>query len=421
MAPALDLEHRILDHLRAAPAAFGRALGLAAGNVEPGKRLGGCGDRVPGLDRLADQLLEMGFLGRQRVAPGLGDPARLLVQGKRIEPHCPGHGLAMGEAAVGRHQRIGAGGGNLDEIAQHPVVADLQRDDPGLVAVLRLEHGNRPPGIAGYPSELVERVIVTLGDIAALPALGRRRRHQRAGEQVGQRAVPGQPRQQGIEQRRAIGLALQVIMDPPRLAQPVAQLPQVAWTAPPGDDPAQRPADIRQCPQHRAQIAAQQGIAVQPLDQRQPRFDSPGIGQRRGQVFGQLPRPGPGDAAVDRLDQAAAAAALAGNQHLKTGPGRLVHGEVSLPVARDRRQQQRQPSAPGMVEIADQPAGRGQHRPTEQSEPVECSDAMHRLEPRLPAIAGEVPRRSGNRIGRGAFPALGDYNFAGAEPREGRT
>ena len=100
-------------------------------------------------------------------------------------------------------------------------------------------------------------------------------------------------------------------MDPPRLDQAVAQLPKITGAAATRDHPAERPPKIGQCPQHRAQIAAQQGIIMKPLDQCQSRLDRRSIGQRRGQIIGQLPCARPGDAAINRLDQTSAPPALA--------------------------------------------------------------------------------------------------------------
>jgi hypothetical protein len=109
-----------------------------------------------------------------------------------VEPHRTGHGLAVGKAAVRRHQPVGVLGRYLDEIAEHAVVADLQRGDTGLVAVFRLQRGDGAAGVARGLAQRVERVVVALGDVAALRPLGRRQRHQRAGVEVGQRAVSAQ-------------------------------------------------------------------------------------------------------------------------------------------------------------------------------------------------------------------------------------
>ena len=148
MPPACNLKHRRFDHLRAAPARFGGAFGLPSRNIEPRQRLRGSGNGLAGLDRLADQFLEVRFLRCQCVTACFGNPAGFFVQCQRVETHGPGHGLTMGKTAVRGHQCIGVLGGNLNKIAQHAIVADLERGDPSAIAVLRLKRGNRPAGIA---------------------------------------------------------------------------------------------------------------------------------------------------------------------------------------------------------------------------------------------------------------------------------
>ena len=101
--------------------------GLARRHVDPRDGLGGRGDLRRGGDRERGQLLEMRGLRRQRMPAGLDHAARFLVQLGRVEAHDAGQRLAMGEAAVGRHQPVGVPRRDLDMIAEHRVVADLER------------------------------------------------------------------------------------------------------------------------------------------------------------------------------------------------------------------------------------------------------------------------------------------------------
>ena len=80
-------------------------------------------------------------------APASTTRARLLVQVGRIEADHAGQRLAVGEAAVRRHQPVGVPGRHLDMIAEHRIVPDLQRRDAGRVAISRLERRDRPPAI----------------------------------------------------------------------------------------------------------------------------------------------------------------------------------------------------------------------------------------------------------------------------------
>ena len=107
-------------------------------------------------------------------------------------------------------------------------------------------------------------------------------------------------------------------------------------------------------------------------------------------------------------------------EHFEAGAGCLVHRQQLAAAARDRRQQQRQAPAPGMVEIADEAARRREHRPAEAAEPVERGDPVHRLQPRFARIAAEFARRPGDRTLGRALPLLGRDQFACAQPRQRR-
>ena len=297
---------------------------------------------------------------------------------------------------------------------------DLERLDAGLVAVPRLERGDRAAGIARGAPEFVERVVVEFGDVAALRALGGRRGHQRDRVEIDQRAVPGQARQQAGKQcGQAIAALFEKGVEASRFRQSVAQLAEVARGSAPRHHPAERPAQIGQRAQHRAQIFAQQGVLGQPLHQFEPLVDRGHIGERCGQVLGELPRTRTGDAAIDRVDQAALAASLARGKHFEAGSGRLVHGQMRLAAACDRRQQQRQRPPAGVIEIADQPSGGGQHGPREHAEAVERGDAVDRLEPRLAMIAGEFAQGPDGGVGRGFAPFVRDDHFRSAKPCQG--
>ena len=102
---------------------------VACGDVDAGDGFGGRGDLRRRSDGERGQLLGMRGLGGERVAAGLDHPARFLVQLGRIEADDAGQRLAMGEAAVGAHQLVGMPRRDFDMVAEHGVVADLQRAD----------------------------------------------------------------------------------------------------------------------------------------------------------------------------------------------------------------------------------------------------------------------------------------------------
>ena len=52
--------------------------------------------------------------------------------------------------------------GHLDEVAEHVVVADLERGDAGLVAIARFERGDQAAAGVAQRAQLVERRRVAL-------------------------------------------------------------------------------------------------------------------------------------------------------------------------------------------------------------------------------------------------------------------
>ena len=131
-------------------------------------------------------------LGRERVCAGLCHLQRDLVKFGRVEADRARHCLAMGKAAVGLHQRIAETRGHFDMIAEHAVMADLQRGDAGTVTEFGLERGDRPPAACARIAQVIERCVIPRCDIAAVRGVDRRARDKRARQQVDQRAVTAQ-------------------------------------------------------------------------------------------------------------------------------------------------------------------------------------------------------------------------------------
>lgn len=150
------------------------------------------------------------------------------MQCKRVETHRPGHGLAVGETAVGSHQRIAMARGHLDKIAQHPIVPDLQRGDPGIGAVFRLQRGNRAARIARDLPQLIKRMVKSGGNKAALSAFGRRAGHKRTRKMIGKLPMPRKARQEVIEEQGPLSAHSKQIKDPSGFDQTIAQLTQIA-------------------------------------------------------------------------------------------------------------------------------------------------------------------------------------------------
>ena len=144
---------------------------------------------------------------------------------------------------------------------------------PVWLAIARLERGDGAAAFAAGRAKRVERGVIAFGDIAALRGVDRRRGHQGAGEQVDQRAMAGERRQQLGEQGRRLGRAREAVVEAPRLVEAVAELAEVARAAAAGDQPAERAADVGQGAQLPAQPVAQAGIALEQSDEVEPRLD----------------------------------------------------------------------------------------------------------------------------------------------------
>ena len=126
MPARVYLQARLVGELRRSPAALGRTVGVRGGDIDAGDRLRRRGDLRCAGNGERGQILGVRGFGGERVRARLDDPARFLVQLRRVEPHDPRERLAMGEAAVRRHQFVGVPRGDFDVVAEHRIVADLQ-------------------------------------------------------------------------------------------------------------------------------------------------------------------------------------------------------------------------------------------------------------------------------------------------------
>ena len=89
-------------------------------------------------------------------------------------------------------------------IAKHAVMLDLERGNPGRIAVTGFKCRNIAPPTAAGIAEIIKCGIIFFGDIAALRTVYWRRGHQRAAEQVNQCCVAIKFWKECQEQRRQI-------------------------------------------------------------------------------------------------------------------------------------------------------------------------------------------------------------------------
>ena len=273
-------------------------------------------------------------LDGERVGPGLGDAGRLLVQIGRVEAHHPGQRLAVGEARFRRHQPVGVARRHLDMEAEHGIVADLEHRDAGLVAVARLERGDRAPPFAAGRAQRVERRVIAFGDIAALGRIDRRRRHQGAREQIGELAMAGQRRQQLGEQGGGSSSCASRSCSRRASARPSRSWPRSRGPPrPTARRPSARPmsASARSCRRTSSRSAA---VALEPGDEVEPRLDARPVEQGRAEVGGEQSGAGAGDGAVEAGEQAAGAGAARRHGELEALAGRRVDHHMVAGMAR---------------------------------------------------------------------------------------
>ena len=80
-------------------------------------------------------------------------------------------------------------GGDLDEIAEHVVVANFKRADAGLFGIARLQRGDHAAGFVAQAARLVEARVVAFAHEAAVALEGGQFGSERGGQFGGQHAV----------------------------------------------------------------------------------------------------------------------------------------------------------------------------------------------------------------------------------------
>ncbi len=224
--------------------------------------------------------------------------------------------------------------------------------------------------------------------------------------------------QQAGEEQRLVGLTPQPLPQEARFAKSVAQLAKVARAAPAHRDPAQRPANVRQCAQSATQLVAQPRIVMEQLHQPQPRVDQAHIHQRRRQILRQQPRPRPRHGAIDRAQQAARPRAIHRRDNFQALARRRIDGDMATArLAQGWRKEGQCPLA-RMVEIADQPAHRRQFGAAELTKPVQRRDPEQPFERGFGAAAGKGGAIKHMRVGYVERRPFRHHRLAGAQAGE---
>ena len=175
---------RALIHLRPRIVLLDRKLGEARMVVELGEARARRGKRGLLGKHALGELGEDVELERERAVGGGGDARFELAKLERGEAHDVGERLPVHEHLDMRRlgERAGIGGSDLDEIAEHVVVAHLQRFDAGRLGVTRLQPGDHLAAAVPELAMLIEIAIEAIADEAAVALVQR----QLVGERGGQ-------------------------------------------------------------------------------------------------------------------------------------------------------------------------------------------------------------------------------------------
>ena len=336
VAAGFDMEGGAGVYRGAAPVFRGRQFGQRGGDVEARKRGGGGGDAGGVGQRRFAQFFQMRGFGGERVIGGLGDFRAEFAQFRRGEADGAGHGLAVDEAAVDAQQRIGALGGDFDVIAEHIVVADLQRRDAGfgLEAGFECDHGGA--AILGGVAQGIKRRVEAGADGAG--QFDGRLIHQRAGELFDEGAEAGTDLAERFgEQFGWSSAGGQRVAQGQRAGKAGGELAEITRAPAADGEAGQRAGDIGQAGERVAGARTGERISDEPADQIEPGHDACRIGERGGDILAQLAGAGGGDGAIDGGFEAVARSAAL---QFKAGAGGSINGHAAAGQFLARRQDQ---------------------------------------------------------------------------------
>ena len=231
-------------HVVPLPGDFGKPLG----NIEGGQRPG------DPLHRLAPGQHLFGEFGEHLLLDGPDTVARqfdpLGERGKfrRHEAGRAGQGLAELESAVrvAGLELLGLAGRHLEEVAQHPVVSDLERVHPRRLALLCLHGSDQPPRLVPKGALLVEVRPEAGPHETAVAHQARRVHFDGTAKQCGEARLPVQRLEDCLQaERQRTFTAHELRPHVRRHSQGVRDMPEVAGPAASEGDARQRSRTVR--------------------------------------------------------------------------------------------------------------------------------------------------------------------------------
>ena len=398
MAAAGDDEVVAVVDDRTRIVALGGEVGESARHVEACERLRAFLDRRGLRNHACRQPLENLQLQPERAVGGAGDLGFQLAQFAAGEAHLAGQRLAVDEGGVERGGRelVAMLGGNLDEIAEHVVVADFQAAHAGFFGVARLQGGDHAARLVAQRARFVQARVVAFAHKAAVTLERGEFRGKRARQFGGQHAVgaaaglqrAGDVGRHILERRQSAG-------EVGGRQHAVADGGEIARSAAVNGQASQRTRQIGRRLQPRARIGARRNVIDEACDTIEPPPDGLGIGERRRQSLRQQARAGRGDRAVDRVQQRAAPLARKRAHQFEIAAGGLVDRDGCARAFAQRRRQRRAFADLRALDVGDAGRGGGQLQPRERAEGFAGRHREERGQP--PLGAGAIEHVAGER------------------------
>ena len=353
MPAADEPEHRLIDDPRLNPAVAARGLGQSGGRVERGEAARVRLDPRGVVGDGAAEILEEPGLQRANLLLG--------AEHRGLEVRELGGDVALGvdegllAVVVGGHAG-GVGLRHLEVVAEHLVVADLERVDSGARALPRLELGDPPRAVSADGAQVVQLGVIPVADHPPLARGGRGRRDQRAGQAIDEVAEflpPARP----LREARFRGAGERLRESGARFER-AGQQREVAGRARGHRDAGDRALHVLDRLQALAHGGAGDGVGEERGDVGLAGLDREARAERAEQPLAQQAPAHRRQGLVHRPQQRAPPAAVRALGELERAPGRRVEADEFLDGVSNRRRERGRPTPQGVTHVSDQGARR---------------------------------------------------------------
>ena len=204
MAAGFDVEAGLVGEVRRAPAALGRARprGDAATSI---RAMASAVAVIRGAEATASAVSSSACAASAASACAPASTTRLAssCSSGELKRTTPASVWRWVKPLSGAISLSACRADDFDMIAEHGIVADLERRDAGRVAVAAFERGDGAAAVGRGGAQGVERGVIAFGDVAALARVDRRRFDQRLAAAC--RSAPHARRDAAADGRAAMG------------------------------------------------------------------------------------------------------------------------------------------------------------------------------------------------------------------------